>query len=183
MRRTRRRIESTLLVANAALAIVLGADPIALLALERDSVGARSGLLERQDGVDDGVAGTAAGRDDVRGSAGARGVRGGGDGEGATGDEGAADGEDDTEGHRGGENGSHAVRDGRWKMSVTGFRGRLARGVYETGTHLVTMVLIGSSGPVGVMMNQKSMLIMFTPQIACIPYAMRMGTATGRIGG
>lgn len=33
-------------------------------------------------------------------------------------------------------------------------------------TYLVTMVLTGSSSPVGVMMNQKSMLVMLTIQIA-----------------
>lgn len=37
----------------------------------------------------------------------------------------------------------------------------------QRSTHLVTMVRMGSSGPVGVMMNQKNMFTMFTSHIAC----------------
>lgn len=73
-------------------------------------------------------------------------------------DKGTADGKDDTQSHGRCEDRGHT---GRWELSVT----RLTRG--ELKPYLVTMVLMGSSGPVGFMMNQKSMLTMFTPQMDC----------------
>lgn len=98
-----------LLVADAALAIVLATNPIALLGLEWNGVCGGLRLLEGQDGVGCDVAATAGG-DDVGGTAGTRGMRGRGDGEGSTRDERAANREDNAEGHGGGENGSHAER-------------------------------------------------------------------------
>ena len=44
---------------------------------------------------------------------------------------------------------------------------RIVMDAVSTAAMLVTMVRTGSSGPVGLMMNQKSMLAMLTIKIAC----------------
>ena len=69
----------------------------------------------------------------------------------------AADGEDDTERHRGCEDSRHAGN-GTQSFAMSEKSNQVL--------YLVTMVLTGSSIPVGFMMNQKNIFVMLTIQMA-----------------